>query len=374
LPLGDRVDQLDEALNTAVAKRLVAEVPVGTMLSGGLDSSLITAIACKQGYRRLKTFAVGFREAEFNELAYARRLADDLGTDHHDYIITPTEAFEAAHGLIAHFGEPFAFPSSIASYFMYRLAREHVTVVLGGDGADELFGGYARYSLVAAFPNFSTGFVLPRKVDLGDETWRDRFREFYQALLTDGLGSNLRQALYSAILKQQLTEDTRVTPMRRYGDELVCHSDHLSAAMQYDFNHWMREAQLVKVDIASMANSLESRAPFLDKHVIRIGSRTPSALKIRDGKEKYLLHSVARRYLPDYILNRKKQELAVPLEQWIVTSMKTQIAETLLGDEALARGYFDPDALRRFVNTSDGRQSYAMWTLYMLEKWHQQFS
>jgi asparagine synthase (glutamine-hydrolysing) len=144
--------------------------------------------------------------------------------------------------------------------------------------------------------------------------------------------------------------------------------------MEYDFNHWMREAQLVKIDIASMANSLEVRVPFLDKDVIGIGSRLPATLKLKAGREKHLLHCVARRYLPDYILDRKKQELAVPLEQWIVSSMRKQITDTLLSDEALSRGHFDPDRLRAFVGSFDGSQSYALWTLYVLEKWHLQLS
>ncbi|WP_423392353.1 asparagine synthase (glutamine-hydrolyzing) [Burkholderia sp. LMG 21824] len=366
------IDELDAALNQAVAKRMTAEVPVGTMLSGGLDSSLITAIAVKQGHRALKTFAIGFHEAQFNELPYSRRLAADLGTDHHDYIITAREAFDAAHELIAHFGEPFAFPSSIASHFMYRLARQHVTVVLGGDGADELFGGYARYSLAAAFPDFPADYALPRKVDLAGASWSSgQFDVFYQALLTDGLGHDARNDLYSDSFRKQLIDAQQACP---YRGELRRHADRLSAAMEYDFNHWMREAQLVKIDIASMANSLEVRVPFLDTEVVRIGSGLPGALKLRDGREKHLLHCVARRYLPDYILDRKKQELAMPLEQWIVSSMLPTITNTLLSDEALSRGHFNPDRLRAFVNTYDGSQSYALWTLYVLEKWHKQFS
>lgn len=373
-PLEQWVDEIDEYLNQAIAKRLMAEVPIGTMLSGGLDSSLITAIACRQGLRGLKTFAVGFNETAFSELDYSRRLAKDLGTDHHDYIITPQEAFDAAHGLVSHFGEPFAFPSSIASHFMYRLARQHVTVVLGGDGADELFGGYARYSLVANFPHLPAEHNLPRKVDLFNKTWlADAFPEFYQALLTDGVGGQLRQQLYSRQMALQLAEENSVVQAGRYSDELTRCPDPLSAAMEYDFNHWMQEAQMVKVDIASMANSLEVRVPFLDKQVVALGSRLPARLKLHAGKEKYLLHCLAKRYLPDYIVNRKKQELAVPLEQWMVSSMKTRIVDTLTSEQALSRGYFNPDRMRQFVREFDGGHSYALWTMYMLEKWHQQF-
>ncbi|KYN62864.1 asparagine synthetase B [Pantoea agglomerans] len=373
-PLEQWIDEIDEYLNQAISKRLMAEVPIGTMLSGGLDSSLITAIACKQSRHKLKTFAVGFNESAFSELEYSRRLAKELGTEHHDFIITPGEAFDAAHDLVKHFGEPFAFPSSIASHFMYRLARQHVAVVLGGDGADELFGGYARYSLVANFPHLPAEHKLPRKVDLLNKTWRaDEFPEFYQALLTDGVGGQLRQQLYSRSMALRLAEEGSVAQVRSYRDELTMHSDPLSAAMEYDFNHWMQEAQMVKVDIASMANSLEVRAPFLDRQIVGFGSRLPGQLKLHAGKEKYLLQCLAKRYLPDYIVDRKKQELAVPLEQWMVSSMKTLIIDTLTSEQALSRGYFNPDKLRQFVREFDGSHSYALWTMYMLEKWHQQF-
>ncbi|RMO67375.1 asparagine synthase (glutamine-hydrolyzing) [Pseudomonas syringae group genomosp. 3] len=371
--LHQSVDELDDLLNQAVAKRLSAEVQVGTMLSGGLDSSLITAIACKQGHVGLKTFAVGFNEAAFSELDFSRRLAKDFGTDHHDLIITPQKAFHAADQLVKNFGEPFAFPSSIASYFMYKLAREHVSVVLGGDGADELFGGYARYSLIADFPILPTADNLPRKVDIFNKEWKsDQFAQFYQALLTDGASSDLRKQLYSNKMVSKLNESSAALAYD-YGDELNCNLDYLSVAMQYDFNHWMREAQLVKIDIASMANSLEVRVPFLDKLIIQYATSLPGNLKIHLGKEKYLLNCLAKRYLPDYIINRKKQELAVPLEQWMVASMRQKVMGTLTSDRALSRGYFDPDKMREFVGGFDGKQSYPLWTMYILEKWHEVF-
>lgn len=369
------VNEIDEYLNQAVAKRLMAEVPIGTMLSGGLDSSLITAIALRQRKQhQLKTFAVGFHETSFNELDYSKRLAQDLGTEHYDYIITAPKALEAAHDLICHFGEPFAFPSSIASHFMYQLASKHVKVVLGGDGADELFGGYARYELVNTFPHLPVQYNLPRKVGVIHRNWKqDEFPTFYQTLLTDGVSRALRQELYSKKLKQQLLQKSNELGLESYKYELEAHKDQLSSAMEYDFNHWMQEAQMVKVDIASMANSLEVRIPFLDKEVIAFGSNLPAHLKLNKDKEKYLLYCLAKRYLPDYIINRKKQELAVPIEQWMVSLMKHTIIDTLTSEQSLSRGYFNPDKMRAFIKQFKHSHSYAIWTLYMLEKWHQQF-
>lgn len=366
------VDELDKCLTTAVETRLEAEVPVGTMLSGGLDSSLITAIACRLKPEQMHTFSIGFNESKYNELEYARALSRDLGTFHKDYIITERPALDAADKLIAHFGEPFAFPSSIASFFMYQQAAEDVTVVLGGDGADEIFGGYSRYQLVQRFPDRLNLADLPRQVDLPYESLHDHiFASFYQGLLTDGLSASLRTVLYSPTLVERLEFSGANEIMRKRFSVLNTDQNPLSAAMKFDFNHWMPEAQLVKVDIASMANSLEVRAPFLDKSVVQLGTSLPNALKLHPEKEKYLLHRVAQRYLPAYILNRKKQELAVPIDLWLVSSMRDDIVRTVTSEEALSRGYFDPDALLSFTQQVDHTNSYALWTLYMLEKWHQ---
>ncbi|EFP97960.1 asparagine synthase (glutamine-hydrolyzing) [Vibrio caribbeanicus] len=366
------IDEVDTLLNKSIQSRLLAEVPVGTMLSGGLDSSLVTAIAQKQGkIHNLKTFSIGFKDAEFSELEYARKLAKDLGTDHYDYTIEPEEAIQAAHDLVKHFGEPFAFPSSIASYFMFKLAKEHVTVVLGGDAADELFGGYARYQLVQCFPNIPADMGLPRKVDLSSGDWsQDSFSDFYQSMLTDGLDYDSRDQLYCTAFKEQLAQERCIEKHQQYTKQLCSKSRHnLDMAMEYDFNHWMNEAQLVKVDIASMANSLEVRTPFLDRSLVTLASSIPTDFKIRDGKEKHLLYRVAEKYLPDYILERKKQELAVPLEKWLLSHLKEQVVETLLSEKAINRGLFDHDELVKFVTEFKPENSYALWTLYMLEVW-----
>ncbi|KUI97648.1 asparagine synthase (glutamine-hydrolyzing) [Vibrio sp. MEBiC08052] len=366
------INEVDSLLNKSVEKRLLAEVPVGTMLSGGLDSSLITAIARKlDSIHNLKTFSIGFRDAEFSELAYARRLAEDLGTEHYEYIIEPEEAIQAAKDLVNHFGEPFAFPSSIASYFMFKLARKHVTVVLGGDAADELFGGYARYQLLQSFPNIPADMGLPRKVDLdGGDLGNVTFPHFYHSLLTDGLDRQSRELLYSSEFIKILSQEQCISKQTNYTDQLSLENkSYLDLAMEYDFNHWMNEAQLVKVDIASMANSLEVRTPFLDRSLVTLATSMPNEFKLKNGKEKYLLYRVAEKYLPEYILHRKKQELAVPLEKWLLNNMRSEVTETLLSEKALKRGIFNPVALTKFVSEFKYENCYALWTLYMLEIW-----
>lgn len=372
--LNQWLNDLDKCLNESIEKRLTAEVPVGTMLSGGLDSSLITAMAQKQSSKPLNTFSIGFHEAKFNEADHARRLAKDLGTCHHEFFIDADQAIETAHQLVAHFGEPFAFPSSIASYLMYQLAKQEVTVVLGGDGADELFGGYARYQLVSQFPHLPLDAKLPRRVDLQSKPWANYgFNEFYQDLLTDGLGRNLREKLYRPDIKASLLTQAISQSNKFSSTTGTKERSTLTQAMEHDFNHWMLEAQLVKIDIASMANSVEVRAPFLDKHVIELATRLPESYKIHNGQEKFILYELAGRYLPPYVKTRKKQELAVPLEKWVFSSFKSLIINTIIGEQALERPYFNPDALRLYVNQATEEDSYALWTLYTLEKWHQQF-
>lgn len=369
------VDDLDRLLTAAVETRLAAEVPVGTMLSGGLDSSLVTAIACRLKPGKMHTFSVGFNEATYNELQYSRALARDLGTIHKDIIVTAKPALEAANQLVAHFGEPFAFPSSIASFFMYQLAAKDVTVVLGGDGADEIFGGYARYNLVRGFPDNIKLDNLPRRVDLPNDSLSNlTFAQLYQGLLTDGLTTPLHTMLYSPNLLERLATFDAEKAMEKRFSPLDSSQNPLGAAMSFDFNHWMPEAQLVKVDIASMANSLEVREPFLDKHVVQFGTALPNELKIHSGKEKFVLNKVAQRYLPEYILNRKKQELSVPIDQWLVSSLHDEIVQMITSEEALSRNYFNPDALISFAHEADHRNSYALWTLYILEKWHRVFN
>lgn len=368
---GELADRLEELLLEAVEVRLHSEVPLGALLSGGLDSSLIVAMMSRMLDRPMHTFSIGFRERQFNELNYAKMVSDHCGTIHHDYVIPPDSALADIRRLLVHYGEPYAFPSAIACYHMNRLAREHVTVVLTGDGSDELFCGYNRYKIFAGFPALPERADWLARIDLDvlGRAGGDIAAE-YQSVLTDGLRDALKARLYTRDFAESLPGEFPVNYLRERFARNESLRGRLNRVLDVDCNFWLRDAQLVKVDIASMANSVEVRCPILDQKVVDFVTGVDVRHKLVGGDEKHLLKLVALRYLPEEIVRRKKQELAVPLESWLAASLRDDITRTLLSDESLARGYFEPDALREFVRDFPVEHSYAVWTLYVLELWH----
>lgn len=363
------VDTVDALIQRAVADRLESEVPLGAMLSGGLDSSLVVAVAARQLGRRLHTFSVGFEHDAFDESAYARLVADHCGTEHHTYRIGVADARRSVDRILTHMGEPYAFPSAIAADCMYRLAREHVTVVLTGDGSDEIFAGYRRYRTFQQLPDIEP--ALAAKIDTealaaGDGSIADR----YQAVLVDGVRGGLKHRLYDPAFTARLPEYP-VNHLRDRFARTAAHRPDLDRVMEVDCGFWLPDAQLVKIDRMAMAHSVEPRSPLLDHRLIDYVTRIPAAAKLVDGNEKLLLKQVAARYVPDSVIHRPKQELAVPLESWLGTALRPDIQTTLLSEASLERGYFAPDALRAFVTAFRPEHTYALWTLYMLERWHQ---
>ncbi|OZD01210.1 asparagine synthase (glutamine-hydrolyzing) [Rhodococcus sp. 06-235-1A] len=344
------VDDIDDLLVAAVDARLESAVPLGAMLSGGLDSSLVVALASRRLGRGLHTFSVGFDHPAFDESAQARLVADAFGTHHHTVTLTADDALASLDRVLEHTGEPFAFPSAIASDAMYRLASEHVTVVLTGDGSDEIFCGYGRYSRLLQ----TSGGDLDRR---------------YADVLVDGVPTETKHRIYSDRFRDTLPGHPIDHLRGRFASTDPATAD-LDRAMAVDSRFWLADAQLVKIDRMSMAHSIEPRSPFLDHRLIEHVARIPASRKLVDGEEKVLLKQVAARYLPESIVTRRKQELAVPLEAWLGATLRREIDTTLLSDRALERGYFDPDALRRFVTDADGSDSYALWTLFVLERWH----
>ncbi|MFD7716492.1 asparagine synthase (glutamine-hydrolyzing) [Streptomyces sp. NPDC059814] len=345
-------DRIDTLLKQAVRDRLESEVPLGAMLSGGLDSSLVVAMATRQLGRPIHTFSVGFEHAAFDESVHARTVADHCGTHHHVYRIGAQDAKEAVDTILTHMGEPYAFPSAIAASCMYKLAKQHVTVVLTGDGADEIFCGYGRYQR------------------LRDLTGGGDLADRYERVLVDGVPHVLKDELYSADFATRIPGHPHNYLRARFGRTDPSVPD-LDRAMQVDSGFWLPDAQLVKIDRMSMAHSVEPRSPLLDHRLIDYVTRIPAARKLVGGQEKTPLKRVAARYLPRPVLERRKQELAVPLESWLGTELRSTITDTLLSEASLERGYFRPDVLRSTVREFRPAHSYALWTLYMLERWHQ---
>ncbi|MCX5000564.1 asparagine synthase (glutamine-hydrolyzing) [Streptomyces longwoodensis] len=350
-PQAELDDRIDALLQQAVQDRLESDVPLGAMLSGGLDSSLVVAMATRQLGRPIHTFSVGFEHAAFDESAHARTVAEHCGTQHHVYRIGAEDAKDAVDTILSHMGEPYAFPSAIAASCMYRLARQHVTVVLTGDGSDEIFCGYGRYRRLRG---------LPAGTDLADR---------YERVLVDGVPHAVKDRLYTAGFAARIPGHPHNYLQARF-DRTDPSLPDLDRAMQVDSSFWLSDAQLVKIDRMSMAHSVEPRSPLLDHRLIDYVTRIPAARKLVGTQEKVPLKRVAARYLPRHVLERRKQELAVPLESWLGTALRGTITDTLLSEASLERGYFRPDALRSVVREFRPEHSYALWTLFMLERWH----
>lgn len=364
--------EIAQRLTTAVADRLEADVPLGAMLSGGLDSSLVAAIASRLLPGQLNTFSVGFEHPSFDETQHARAVAGHCGTRHHSYRIRATDAHSAVDAILRHMGEPYAFPSAIASYYMYRLASEHVTVVLTGDGADEIFAGYNRYKIFRRLPEVLPGDkakVDPAALGEGGQDLAD----CYQAVLIDGVRNGVKERLFSQGFRNCLPDPFPFNYLRDRFRDSEGQTAWLNRLLQLDAGFWLPDAQLVKIDRMAMAHSVEPRSPMLDHRLIEYVTSLSPELKLSGDDEKAILKSVAGRYLPESIVRRRKQELAVPLEDWLSSQLRPLIQSTLLSEGSLDRGYFDPDALREFVMAFRREDSYAIWTLFMLERWHQIF-
>jgi len=384
----DAVSQLRAVLTDAVRSHLVSDVPLGAFLSGGIDSSLVVGLMSEVSGARVKTFSIGFDEPEFDELEPARKVAQHFGTDHHEFVVKP-DGVSILDRLVSHFDEPFADSSAIPTWYVSEMARRHVTVVLSGDGGDELFGGYDRYvphPRVIAFDRYSPRALrrvaeiaaarLPhgaRGKNFLRHVGRDDQGRYLDAIRF--FGADEKPALLTADLRRAIEGPDPET-------RLACHFErfaHLpwpSQMMRFDAETYLPEDVLTKVDRMSMAHSIESRVPLLDNEVIAFASALPASLKIKDGRRKHVLKEVAAALLPAEILNRRKQGFGVPLGTWFRGNLRELFADTLLSPASLQRGYFQPAFVRQIVDehvTGKRDHTLRLWQLVVFEKWHQQY-
>ena len=382
---GELAEQLRAVLRDAVRSHLMSEVPLGAFLSGGIDSSLVVGLMAEASDRPVRTFSIGFDDPQHDELTHARKVARHFGTDHHEFVVKP-DALKILDDLIAHFDEPFADSSAIPTWYVSELARRHVTVVLSGDGGDELFGGYDHYlphRYVAAFdrwappgsrtlasvvwpllPHGATGKNFLRRVARDN---RGRFldeigyfqRDEKKALLSGDVWLELGQADAEATLGRHFA---RLQAMSWQGQ-----------MMHVDFETYLPEDILVKVDRMSMAHSIESRVPLLDNEVVEFGARIPASLKIRNGRRKHILKEAAAELLPADILGRGKQGFAVPIGNWFRGGLRDLFSDVLLSPRAKQRGYFETAFIERLVREHiAGRRDHTLrlWALVVFELWH----
>ncbi|NUQ11011.1 MAG: asparagine synthase (glutamine-hydrolyzing) [Gemmatimonadaceae bacterium] len=390
------VDEYRERFRESVRLRLMADVPLGMFLSGGIDSASITAMMSTLVDEPIRTFSVAFAEREANELAYARLVAERYRTDHHETVVTPDEFFAALPRMVWHEDEPIAHPSSIALYFVSRLAAERVKVVLTGEGSDETLGGYGRYrytvwnmalgrlargltgslgrrigaALVDRLPSGSrwqhrlrrTALTRPASLD---DLYFDNFAVFDRAGLRGLLAPEHRETLASIDPYAVAHDLLRTTDA----------GSLLNQLLHVDLATYLHEL-LMKQDQMSMAASIESRVPFLDHPLVEFTATLPERLKLRGRTTKYVLREAMRDWLPPEILSRRKMGFPVPVGQWFRNAYRPVIDEMVLGDRARSRGLFDSAFVRAMVGEHQAGvrdHSERLWSLVNVEAWHRVF-
>jgi asparagine synthase (glutamine-hydrolysing) len=386
--------RLMDLLTEATQMRLISDVPLGAFLSGGIDSSAVVAIMSRLSAQPVKTFSIGFNEQSFNELKFSRIIAKLFHTDHHEYMVKP-DLIDILPKLIWHFNEPFGDPSAIPTYYLSKMARNEVTVALSGDGGDESFGGYQRYAanrlfnLYCLIPHNLRRIialalrVLPestRKKDFVKRLKRftaatDFSRELRYAYLVSLFDSGLRDRLYTQDFK------TRLNGME--AGDYICDAyshadtgDFLDSTLHVDVLTYLPNDLLVKVDIASMANSLEVRSPFLDHKLMEFAASIPSNLKLKGMTCKYILKEALAKVIPPKILQRQKCGFGVPIGSWLRGELKDYACEILLSNTCLRRGYFRDTALKGMLDEHiSGRidHGHRLFSLINLELWHRIF-
>lgn len=384
------IERTRALLEEAVKVRLMSEVPLGAFLSGGLDSSVVVGIMSKLMSRPVKTFSIGFEEDDFNELPYARQVADHFGTDHCEFFVK-YDLVSVLPQLVWDYDEPFADSSMLPTYYVSKLAREHVTVALTGDGGDEIFGGYEQYRrefLIYRIPSLMRNILGGASYLMPDGIrGKKRFRTWLQDYGTRSIEAAMLFPDYarSAIYSEDFFD--KVRDHKPYERHLEIYRSvqglDKTARMQYvDTKTYLTDDILVKVDKASMFNSLETRAPLLDHHLAEyVASLNPSLRinngQIHDGKGKYLLQKAAADILPTSILERPKRGFAVPISSWFRKDVTSYAHDQLSSAKAQSRGIFDPKFLHELLKT-DGtskiqNHSQALWSLLCLELWFQTY-
>src|SRR5437764_3102916 len=357
-----------ELLREAVRVRLMSEVPLGAFLSGGVDSSAVVALMAEESGAPVKTFSIGFDERDFSELHHARRVAQRVGAEHHEFVVRP-DAMEVLPLLVEHYGEPYADSSAVPPYYAPGETRRHVTVALNGDGGDECFAGYERYAAMRLsetyrrLPGLLRERVIRNAAELmpASELRRGRVRSlkrFLQAASLPPVERYLRWvSVFDPRAKQELYTDefrdeTSGHDARRWLAPWFARANGagvVDAALLADTMTYLPNDLLVKVDIASMAVSLEARSPFLDHHVIEFAASLPEGLKLRRLTTKYLLKRALRGLLPRENLTRRKMGFGVPVGHWLRGQMQPFLREQLLSERASRRGLLRPEAVRRLV-------------------------
>lgn len=396
----DAAKALDIVLTDVIENQMISDVPLGAFLSGGIDSSLVVALMQKVSSGPVRTFSVGFEDKQFDESESARAMAAHLGTDHVELIVTPEHIMDLIPRLPDIYCEPFADSSQLPTFIVSELARKHVTVALTGDGADEIFGGYNRY--IAAGRVWKNASLIPSPIrtvvgnailSVPKSSWDSMFNAIYKMLSQHQQPRVPGEKIHKVgrLLKQKTKSD--------YFESLISMTDHPASFVigghvcrtviddssvqprTDSFEQWMMALDTltylpddicVKVDRASMANSLETRAPFLDRRVVEFGCSLPLSSKIRVGKSKWILREVLAGYAPRELFERPKMGFGIPFGKWLRGPLCEWAEEILREDRLVAAGYFEPARVRAAWaahKAGKGNHEYLLWNVLMFNSW-----
>jgi asparagine synthase (glutamine-hydrolysing) len=397
---GEAIEQLDGLLREAVRMRMVADVPLGAFLSGGVDSSTVVALMQAQSTRPVKTFTIGFYEDSYNEARQAKAVAAHLGTGHTELYVTPDETMAVIPKLPALYDEPFSDSSQIPTYLISALARQQVTVSLSGDGGDELFGGYNRYSIGYSVWKKIRGMGKPGRrlaawalTRLSPQTWARLIARADGFLPSRFRVASLAQEVHKLVevLKANTSQDFYMTLVSHWNPprEIVLGAEEpptilsdpsrwatlpefIQRIMFLDLVTYLPDDILAKVDRASMGVSLEARVPLLDHRVVEYAARIPLSMKIRDGQGKWLLRQILYQYVPKDLIERPKMGFGIPIDDWLRGPLRAW-AEDLLNEDRLRReGFFRPEPIRKlWAEHLSGRRNwqYHLWDVLMFQAW-----
>ncbi len=397
LTYAEAQERLRIRLMESVRLRMIADVPLGAFLSGGIDSSIIVALMAQQSSRAIKTFSIGFQEEAYSELPFARAVAKMYNTDHHEFLVQP-HLIDILPKLAWYYSEPYADSSALPSYYLTKETRQHVTVALNGDGGDEVFAGYLRYRAMWGMQFWN---VLPQALRARMGAWSELLPPStapigwsWRAKRLLGVGAMTPTQQYLRTLEYFHAEELRelwseehleVFRQKHLSSNTIFETTLLNYAprelldrlMYLDLHHYLPDCLMVKMDIASMANSLETRSPLLDHVLVEEVARWPASWKYRPlNLSKRILKETFKKDLPPLIQKRGKMGFGVPISQWFRGPLKGYLMETLLSKKALDRGYFKRKVIERYIaehQSGTRDRCYGLWALLMLELWHQAY-
>jgi len=371
--------ELKELLTTSVRYRMISDVPFGTFLSGGIDSSAVTAIAQSISNQPVKTFSIGFKEAKFNESEYARKVSEHLGTQHHEFIVTENDALELIDKMMTAYDEPYADSSAIPTMLVSKLARKYVTMTLTGDGGDELFLGYGAYDWAKRL-NSPLFQLLRKPIAAALSQAGNKYKR--GAGVFNYKNSGRRKSHIFSQEQYFFSEyelDELVTA--GYKAEIIFNEDferpgrRLSAAEEqalYDIKYYLKDDLLVKVDIATMQFSLEARSPFLDYRIVEFALNLSEDLKKKGDVSKYLLKEVLYDYVPRQFFDRPKWGFSIPLSKWLKTDLHYLIDKYLSEERVIQCGVVKPEKVKRLLTRFAAGEDFLynrIWALVLLHKW-----